>query len=81
MGGVAGTHEIARPIAQRAASLAEHPATEEQINMRAALAQRIDKQGTKIEESAAAASPIHKESSHEWRRPSACWRAVCSSLA
>jgi uncharacterized protein (DUF302 family) len=29
---------------------AEHPATEDQINMRAALAQRIDCHGTKIEE-------------------------------
>jgi 3-isopropylmalate dehydrogenase len=57
MGGAAGTHEIARAIAKRAAALAEHPATEEQINMRAALAQRIDKQGTKIEELAGTGVP------------------------
>jgi 3-isopropylmalate dehydrogenase len=57
MGGAAGTHEIARAIALRAASLAEHPATEDQINMRAALAQRIDKHGTKIEELAGTGAP------------------------
>jgi 3-isopropylmalate dehydrogenase len=57
MGGAAGTHEIARAVAKRAAALAEHPATEEQINMRAALAQRIDKQGTKIEELAGTGVP------------------------
>ena len=57
LGGSAGTHEMARAIALRAAALAEHPATEEQINMRAALAQRIDKQGTKIEELAGTGVP------------------------
>ncbi|HXK03750.1 MAG TPA: isocitrate/isopropylmalate dehydrogenase family protein [Verrucomicrobiae bacterium] len=57
MGGTAGTHEIARAVAVRAAALAEHPATEDQINMRAALAQRIDKQGTKIEELAGTGVP------------------------
>jgi 3-isopropylmalate dehydrogenase len=57
MGGAAGTHEIARAIALRAASLAEHPATEDQINMRAVLAQRIDKHGTKIEELAGTGVP------------------------
>ncbi|HTP35253.1 MAG TPA: isocitrate/isopropylmalate dehydrogenase family protein [Candidatus Acidoferrales bacterium] len=57
MGGTAGTHEIARAVAVRAAALSEHPATEDQINMRAALAQRIDKQGTKIEELAGTGVP------------------------
>jgi 3-isopropylmalate dehydrogenase len=57
MGGSAGTHEMARAVAQRAAALAEHPATEEQINMRGALAQRIDKLGTKIEELAGTGVP------------------------
>jgi 3-isopropylmalate dehydrogenase len=50
LGGTAGTREMARAIAQRAAALAEHPATEDQINMRGAVAQRIDRKGTKIEE-------------------------------
>ena len=40
MGGTASTHDVARAVAQRAAALAEHPATEE----------KIDQEGTKIEE-------------------------------
>jgi len=51
------THEMARAVAVRAESLAEHPATEDQINMRMALAQRIDKNGTKIEELAGTGVP------------------------
>jgi hypothetical protein len=42
--------EVAQPMAQTAAAQAEHCPTEEQVNMRAALAQRIDCHGTKIEE-------------------------------
>lgn len=42
--------ETARPMVRSAAALAEHTPTEEQINMRAALPQRIDCHGTKVEE-------------------------------
>jgi len=42
--------EVAQPMAQSAAAQAEHSPTEEQVNMRAALPQRIDCHGTKLEE-------------------------------
>jgi len=42
--------EAARSMAQSASALAERTVTEEQINMRGAIAQRIDCRGTKIEE-------------------------------
>jgi len=42
--------EAARPMAQAASLVSEHQATEDQINMRAALPQRIDCHGTKVEE-------------------------------
>lgn len=42
--------EAARPMARSASALAEHTPTEDQINMRAALPQRIDCHGTKVEE-------------------------------
>jgi len=42
--------EAAQPMARSASALAEHTPTEDQINMRAAVPQRIDCHGTKIEE-------------------------------
>ena len=42
--------EVAVPMAQSAAAHAERCPTEDQINMRAALPQRIDCRGTKVEE-------------------------------
>jgi hypothetical protein len=42
--------EVAQPMSQTAAAQAEHCPTEDQVNMRAALPQRIDCHGTKIEE-------------------------------
>jgi 3-isopropylmalate dehydrogenase len=48
MGGHAGTMEMARAVA--AALPCSHTATEDQVNMRATLAQRIDSHGSKIEE-------------------------------
>jgi 3-isopropylmalate dehydrogenase len=53
MGGRASTMEMAHAVAsslRRVRLAAEHRATEEQINMRAALPQRIDTHGTKVEE-------------------------------
>jgi hypothetical protein len=42
--------EVAQPMARTASAQSEHCATEEQVNMRAAVPQRIDCHGTKIEE-------------------------------
>jgi hypothetical protein len=42
--------EAAQPMARSASALAEHTPTEDQVNMRAALPQRIDCHGTKVEE-------------------------------
>ena len=42
--------ETARPMAHAASAPAGHLATEDQINMRAAVPQRIDCHGTKVEE-------------------------------
>jgi hypothetical protein len=42
--------EVAQPMARTASAQAEHCATEDQVNMRAAVPQRIDCHGTKIEE-------------------------------
>ena len=50
MGGTASTMDMARAVAQ--ALPASHRPTEDQVNMRAALAQRIDSHGSKIEEMA-----------------------------
>ena len=49
--------EAARPMARSASALAEHTPTEDQINMRAALPQRIDCHGTKIEDLAGTGNP------------------------
>jgi isocitrate/isopropylmalate dehydrogenase len=48
MGGHAGTLDMAREVCSRLGR--PHAATEDQINMRAALPQRIDSHGTKVEE-------------------------------
>jgi 3-isopropylmalate dehydrogenase len=48
MGGTASTSDMARAIAQALPTC--HRPTEEQVNMRAALPQRIDSHGSKIEE-------------------------------
>ena len=50
MGGHAGTMDVAHAVARELCLL--HTPTEDQVNMRAALAQRIDSHGTKIEEMA-----------------------------
>jgi len=50
MGGHAGTMDIAHGVARELCLL--HTATEDQVNMRATLAQRIDCHGSKIEEMA-----------------------------
>lgn len=50
MGGHAGTMELAHAVAKMLLDLGAHPATEDQINMRAALPQRLDSHGTKVEE-------------------------------
>ena len=42
--------EVSEPMSHSAAARAEHCPTEEQVNMRAAVPQRIDCHGTKIEE-------------------------------